>query len=121
MIEDILEVSGLADSSGDLDAEIAIEREDRKGEGRYHTLVDGRVGQLLYSDEKTPSGIRRNAYSTRVDSALSGRGVGLALVKRLVADARAERAMINPQCSFVRVMIGRNRDWADVVVEDETR
>ena len=103
------------------DAAIEIEREVSAGEGRYHTLVDGHVGQLLYVDEKTPSGIRRNAYSTRVDSALSGRGVGLALVRRLVSDARADRAMIDPQCSFVRVMIGRNKEWADVLMEDDVR
>ncbi len=111
----------MADSSGDDDAVIEITREADGDEGRYHTVVDGRVGQLLYADRKTAKGIRRNAYSTRVDSALSGRGVGLALVKRLVEDARAERAMIEPQCSFVRVMIGRNKDWADVVVEDGAR
>lgn len=111
----------MTDDFNEIDTAIEIDREVRRGEGRYHTLVDGRVGQLLYVDEKTPSGIKRNAYSTRVDSALSGRGVGLALVKRLVADARAERAMIDPQCSFVRVMIGRNKDWADVLMEDDAR
>ena len=98
-----------------------IRRETQDDGGRYHTELDGRDGQLLYTDEKAPGGIRRVAYSTRVDKALSGRGVGLALVKRLVADARAERAMIDPQCSFVRVMIGRNKDWADVLMEDDVR
>ena len=108
----------MTDTSTEAGAVFDIERERSGGGCRYWTLVDGRTGLLMYEDEKTPNGIRRNAYSTRVDSALSGRGVGLALVQRLVEDAREERASINPQCSFVRVMIGRNKDWADVLVED---
>lgn len=95
-----------------------IVRETAGEEARYRVEVDGYSGHLLYRDVGTSRGVVRHAYSTRVDKALSGRGVGLALVKRLVEDAREERAIINPQCSFVRVMIGRNKDWADVLVED---
>ena len=111
--------SRLAEIRHDGAASLEIAREAQDGGGRYHTVLDGHPGQLLYTDEKGPGGIRRVAYSTRVDKALSGRGVGLALVKRLVADARAEHARIDPQCSFVRVMIGRHPEWADVLVEDE--
>ncbi len=102
-------------------AQIEITRAQDGDEGRYDTRVDGHPGLLLYTDERVAGGIRRNAYSTRVDSALSGRGVGLALVERLVADARREKAKIVPQCSFVRKMIERNKDWGDVLAEEKAR
>jgi predicted GNAT family acetyltransferase len=42
-----------------------------------------------------------------------GTGAGLALVTRLVADARAEGFKIMPLCPFVNAQRKRHPEWAD--------
>ncbi len=97
---------------------LLIEREVRQGGGRYETTIDGYAGVLVYQDTIVDGELTRTATSTRVAKELSGGGIGLELVRRMVADARIEHAKIDPRCSFVRVMMARNKDWQDVLVEE---
>lgn len=54
------------------------------------------------------------ADHTGVPEAFRGTGAGLELVKRLVADARAEGVKIIPLCPFVNAQRRRHPEWADV-------
>ena len=53
------------------------------------------------------------ADHTEVPDSFRGTGAGLALVTRLVADARAEGFKIMPLCPFVNAQRKRHPEWAD--------
>lgn len=55
---------------------------------------------------------------TYVPPAFEGRGVGSALVRRVLAEARAEGVQIYPQCPFTAAYIKRNQQEADLVHPD---
>jgi hypothetical protein len=82
------------------------------GRGRYVTVIDGHEAELTF--------VRRTggvllADHTGVPDALGGRGVGKALVQRLIGDARALGLRIVPACSFVEAQFRRNPDWKDLL------
>lgn len=52
---------------------------------------------------------------TYVPPAYEGRGIGLELVKRGVADAREKGFKIVPQCPFVAALFRRHKDWQDLL------
>jgi Predicted acetyltransferase len=79
--------------------------------GRYVIRKDGEEAELTYSIT-TPTLII--ADHTGVPDAFRGTGAGLALVQRLVADARAEGVKIVPLCPFVNAQRRRHPQWADV-------
>ena len=93
-----------------------ITRSESGSAGRYEARVAGRegLGELTYS-RLSPTQIV--AAHTGVDDSLRGTGVGKALVKRLVADARAEGMTIVPKCSFIRALLKRHPEWSDVMLE----
>ena len=53
------------------------------------------------------------ADHTAVPDALRGTGAGLAMVKQMLTDARAERVTVIPLCPFVTVQAKRNFEWVD--------
>ena len=87
-----------------------ITHAETDGKGRYVYREDGHEAELTYARLGEDKVI---ANHTGVPDALSGTGVGLKLVERLVADARAQGFRIVPQCPFVEAMRKRNPDWAD--------
>ena len=54
---------------------------------------------------------------TGVPPRLEGRGLGSALVKRGVADARARGWRIVPACPFVAVAFRRHPEWSDLLAD----
>ena len=46
---------------------------------------------------------------------LAGLGVGVALVKRGVEDARKNGIRIIPLCPFAKAQIGKHKEWQDVL------
>jgi predicted GNAT family acetyltransferase len=96
------------------DQPITITHDESGTGGRYEARVAGYtgVGELTYT-RTTPK--RIIASHTGVDDSLRGTGVGKALVKRLVADARKEGATIVPRCSFVRALFRRHPEWSDLL------
>ena len=98
--------------------EIAITRETSAKGGRYVARVDGYTSELTYTLAQRGGQKLLIADHTGVPSELSGRGVGLALVRRAVEDARVEKVRILPLCSFVRVMIQRHKEWQDVLAKE---
>ncbi len=91
-------------------SEFDILREVQGNRGRYVIRKDGLESELTYRTE--PSG-RIIAEHTGVPEEQRGTGVALALVTRLVEDARAEGMRIVPRCSYVEVQRKRHPDWAD--------
>ncbi len=79
--------------------------------GRYVVEIDGQTADLTYSIASPTLVI---ADHTGVPDEIRGSGVGLRLVERLVADARAEGFRIVPLCPFVNAQRRRHPDWADV-------
>ena len=87
-----------------------IRREIDGSKGRYVLTRDGHDADLTYSIASPTLII---ADHTGVPDALRGTGAGLALVERLVADARAEGVKIMPLCPFVNRQRAKHPDWAD--------
>ena len=96
---------------------ITITHNESGSGGRYEARVAGRtgVGELTYR-RVSPSRVVAN--HTGVDDSLRGTGVGVALVERLVADARRDDFTVVPRCSFVSAQSRRHPEWADVFEND---
>ncbi|MEM9690594.1 MAG: GNAT family N-acetyltransferase [Pseudomonadota bacterium] len=93
---------------------ITITRHEDNEGGRYEASVDGRDGrgELTYSRS---SGKRIIADHTGVDDSLRGTGVGKALVKTMVDDARRDGVTVEPLCSFVAALARKHPEWSDVI------
>jgi predicted GNAT family acetyltransferase len=91
---------------------LPIEREEGPSKGRYVARFDGAEAEMTYSC----AGERMIIINhTEVPEVMRGRSVGQALVRRAVADARAEGRSIIPLCPFARGQIERHPDWQDVL------
>lgn len=91
------------------DPEIRHERGETRG--RYVIETEHGEAELTYS---ILGPRQRIAEHTGVPTAARGRGLGRALVERLVADARRDGFRVVPLCPFVKTLLGRNDDWLDV-------
>ena len=87
-----------------------ISREVQGSKGRYVIRQGGEEAQLTYS---ITSPVLVIADHTEVPDSFRGTGAGLALVTRLVEDARAEGVKIMPLCPFVNAQRKRHPEWAD--------
>jgi predicted GNAT family acetyltransferase len=88
-----------------------IRHEQSASNGRYAINVDGLEAELTYA----LVGKHMVIDHTYVPSALRERGLGQALVKRAVEDARAQGLQIEPVCWFARQEIARRKEWQDVL------
>lgn len=88
-----------------------LKREDGN-KGRYVAAVDGYEAEMTYSRASSRLVIIDH---TDVPDALRGRGVGQALAKFAVEDARSGGWKIIPLCPFMRAQSLRHPEWADVV------
>lgn len=95
-----------------MDDQIEITREENEARGRYLAVVDGHEAEMTYSRAGTTMIIIDH---TEVPDALRGRGVGQALLRRGVKDARAEGRKIVPLCPFAKAQIMKNPEWQDVL------
>lgn len=94
-------------------SEIIITREDQPTRGRYVARIPGIEGEAELTFSRT-SPTLIIADHTGVPDAFRGRRVGLAMVERMVADARVEGFKIIPLCPYVNAERKRHPDWADV-------
>lgn len=97
---------------------------------RYQALIaDEMVGVLYYGDESDPhsapgepgdteAAAIRDLRSTIVSPEHSGRGVGSALVRFALDDARARGLRLRATCWFVRGWIQRHPRYADLLAPD---
>ena len=89
-----------------------IVREDGESGGRWVAVVDGHEAEMTYSRLGTTKLI---VDHTGVPEALRGRGVGLMLAERMVADARADGLRVIALCPFVKAQARKHPEWADVM------
>ncbi len=91
-----------------------ITREDTATKGRYIARVPGHeeAGELTFSKLGNSTVI---ADHTGVPESLRGQGIAMAMVERLIADARTEGFKIVPLCPFIRAQYAKHPEWADVM------
>ena len=94
--------------------DIHIVKEDGATRGRYVVAIDGHEAELTYSKLGDSGNVI--ADHTGVPDELGGRGVGSALVRYLVDDARANGFRIMPLCPFVKAQYGKHPEWSDVML-----
>jgi predicted GNAT family acetyltransferase len=58
---------------------------------------------------------------TEVDPAHEGKGVGSALARHVLGEARAKGLNVIPVCQFIAGYIRKHREYADLVREDMKR
>ena len=95
-----------------MSTDFKITRNETDSKGRYVTVVDGHEAEMTYSRAGASTIIIDH---TGVPDALRGRGVGQALVRRGVEDARVEGRKIVPLCPFAKAQIARHPEWQDVL------
>jgi predicted GNAT family acetyltransferase len=90
-----------------------ITQEDHATWGRYVARLDGIDAEagLVY---RRSSDKLITAEHTGVPDAFRGRGVGRALVTRMVEDARAQGLKIIALCTYVNAERKKHPEWADV-------
>ena len=97
-------------------SEFEIKREDGETGGRCAAVPDmsgnGHEAEMTYSKAGTE---RIIIDHTGVPKALGGMGVGVALVKRAVEDARRDGIKIIPLCPFAKAQIQKHAEWQDVL------
>ena len=92
--------------------DLSIERDEGVSKGRYFVRLDGVDAEMTYS--RAGHGIIIIDH-TSVPDTLRGRGVGLALVRRGIEDARMEGRVVIPLCPFAKAQIERHPEWQDVL------
>ena len=100
------------ETAGPTAAPLDIRREEGETKGRYVVRVDGHEAEMTYSRAGAKLIIIDH---TGVPDALRGRGVGAALVRRGVEDARAEGRKIVPLCPFAKAQIAKHPEWRDIL------
>lgn len=94
---------------------VVIVREDDDLHGRYVAQSDTtELGALTYAK---PAPGRLVAMHTVVAPAGRGKGIGQALVARLIEDAVDEGFMIVPRCPFVAEVLARSPDRAKLLAK----
>lgn len=77
----------------------------------YAAYLDGeRVGELSYARD----GSRVTAIHTEVSPAAKGRGIGKALARALLDDARAAGDTVVAKCPFVASYLDKHPEYADL-------
>jgi len=90
-----------------------VTREDAPpSRGRWTVTVDGHEAEMTYSRASATLIIIDH---TSVPDALRGRGVGQALLKRAVDDARREGFRIIPLCPFAKAQFERHPELQEVL------
>jgi uncharacterized protein len=92
-------------------AENPITVENNADANRYEALVDGYRSIVQYHLD----GDQITFLHTEVPEALEGRGIGSALARSALDDARVHNLRVIPQCPFVREYIRRHPEYQSLV------
>ncbi|TCJ28620.1 GNAT family N-acetyltransferase [Nocardioides jejuensis] len=89
---------------------------DNPAEHRYEIHVDGSLaGFTVYEPHE---GLLAFVH-TEIDEAYAGQGLAKILIRETLDDVRARGLVLLPFCPFVRGFIQKNRDYVDLVPEDQ--
>lgn len=91
-----------------------IEIRDNEAAHRYETTVDGVLAILEYQRSTS----RITLIHTEVPPALEGRGIGGALAKFALEDARASGREVVPHCPFVAAYVERHPEYLNLLVPE---
>ena len=94
--------------------DLEIAKEDGETRGRYVITIDGHEAELTYSKLGNSGNVI--ADHTGVPEELGGRGLGSALVRYLIEDARSNGFKIVPLCPFVKAQYQNHPEWSDVML-----
>ena len=95
---------------------MAVEVEDNTERSRYEAFVDGRrAGYSNY--RRRPDLIALD--HTQIEERFEGKGVGSALARRALADAREAGLAVLPFCQFMNDYIRRHPQYAVLVPESQ--
>ncbi|MCA1368109.1 N-acetyltransferase [Bradyrhizobium sp. BRP14] len=89
-----------------------IAHEETNATGRYTATLDGYSGEMTYS-RSSPHLIIID--HTLVADELRGKGVGQALARHAIDEARKGGWKIIPLCPFMRAQVMRHPEWQDVI------
>ena len=89
----------------------SIEVKDNPEERRYEAHIDGHTALVQY--ERRGDSII--FLHTEVPTALEGQGVGSALARAVLDDARVRKLTVVPLCPFISAYIQRHQEYLDVV------
>lgn len=92
---------------------IQVTHEEYGSSGRYAASLPGIEGEAELTWRTGGPGIIV-ADHTYTPGAMRGTGVAMALVKRLIADARERGLLIVPTCSYVLLQFDRHPEWASL-------
>jgi predicted GNAT family acetyltransferase len=94
------------------ETQLVVRVTDNQAQSRYEAFVgDALVGFVDYQ-----AGRGRVAFThTEVEPALRGRGVGSALARRALDDARDNGRRVRPICPFITKFVKRHAEYDDVV------
>lgn len=94
----------------------ALRIEDVRPASRYEAHLGGQLaGWVDYRRIGVPPRRRLVAIHTEVPAAFGGRGIGKALVRRVIDDARAAGERISPMCPLFATHFERHPEDADVL------
>jgi predicted GNAT family acetyltransferase len=88
---------------------------DRPEGQRYEALLDGEMAGFL---EYRLAGTRRILLHTEVPPAFEGRGIGAAMARHVVDEARALGSRVTAKCPFIRAWLARHPEYTDVITPD---
>lgn len=91
----------------------AIEVVDNPEAGRYEARVDSRTAVLEY---RLDDGELLLAH-TEVPEELEGQGIGSALARHALEDARSRGLSVRVRCPFVRGYVRRHPEFEDLLAE----
>ena len=91
-------------------AEVVVR--DMPEEHRYVAVVDGTVAGFIDYRDSGPDRVLRH---TEVSDAFEGQGVGSALARSALDDARASGRRVRPTCPFVAGWLQRHPEYLELV------
>lgn len=97
-----------------MSADPDIRREDGPSGGRYAATIPGAEGEAEMTYSRAGA-TRLIIDHTGVPDSLRGTGIGEALVRRAVEDARAQGIKIIPLCPFAAAMFRKHEELRDVL------
>ena len=82
--------------------------------GMFYVGQDGAIAAELVYNKPSPD--KMIIEHTEVDESLSGKGVGLQLVRTAVEYARTHQLKVIPLCPFAKSVFDRKEEFRDVLL-----